>query len=337
MRVTRKIQALFFVLIILLSNSGLYAQAVQQILIPKEVFVGDTAQLKYSFRSAVDLFAFSEDYVVENETLEISPALSVFSSLSENCTIESITLSRNGLNYTLDILFIPWMPGEITFPSIDLVEAISESTGKDLANEVVFYADIKSVQIASLSQRLEVTEMRPPAPPLTVPGTNYWIWSIIILFLVLLILIGMFVNKIQQMARLWESWRRRTGNFLNARTTVSKIRRILRKKKDTDMDFAYKWQSSMRVYLEHRFNESFDSVPSSRIVEKIRTITGDMLSGEQQCALEELSGQFRRTDYIRFAQGSIDMQSVPLERNDMISQTEDIISVLEKKPESEAY
>src|SRR5574344_1196883 len=64
--VMRKITALLFACLLIpqllaaqeedvpVASTG---EGVQQVLVPKEVFVGDSAQINYTFRSAVDFFA----------------------------------------------------------------------------------------------------------------------------------------------------------------------------------------------------------------------------------------------------------------------------------------
>lgn len=341
---------IIFLMLIFLTSFSLFAQnvinpndaTVQQILIPKEVFVGDTVNLKYSFRTTVDLFALADKSKIKNDTIVIDPENKQLELYKKFCTIKNIQLIRNGLNYTIDIIFIPWQTGELDFAKLDLTAILAED---DVSSEVHFYVDFAPVTVDSLSEYLGVTTLRPPAPPVTVPGTNYWIWSIIILILVILILAGMLSAKMPKIIAAWERWKKMAGYSRNARNAVASLRKLSRKKNCSDKDFGELWQKILRIYLNYRFNYSFNSVPGSLVSDTIRTVTGDMFTDTQQIAIETLSQYFTRTDYIRYAQGSIDSNELPVEehkavfadgeRKKIYKDTVEVISTLEKNPEGE--
>lgn len=315
---------------------------VQQIIFPKEIFVGDTANLKFSFRTNIDVYAFVNKYQIKNDVISIDVADENFKSFCNDCTFKKFDIVRNGLNYTIDIVFIPWTTGEIDFDTIDLVSYLYDSE-EDSSPDMRFYIDFIPFTISSLSESLGVSTLKPPAPPFTVPGTNYWIWSLIIAIIIILILAGMLTARMPKIIAAYERWKKQAGYSRNAKSAVSSLSKLLRKKSLTDSSFAELWQKIVRRYLNYRFNHSFSSVPSSKITDAIRELTGDMLSAEQEVALMSLSQKFVRTDYIRFAHDSIDSKQLPVEehkalfmeneKNKLVQETEEFIAALEKEPE----
>src|SRR5574344_1273824 len=81
------------------------ADGVEQVLAPKEVFVGDTAQINYTFRSAVDFFALADSKSIAGDKLSLSVSQTPFTELGGQCTVSSAELLREDLTYTLVITF----------------------------------------------------------------------------------------------------------------------------------------------------------------------------------------------------------------------------------------
>ena len=84
----------------------------QQILLPKNVYIGDSAELRISFTSPEKIvsYKFTEDLDYRDYT------------------IENVELLESGLNYyQLSINFIPWKMGKINLPSLELQLAQGEN------------------------------------------------------------------------------------------------------------------------------------------------------------------------------------------------------------------
>ena len=69
----------------------------------------------------------------------------------------------------------------------------------------------------------------------------------------------------------------------------------------------------MRTYLDSRFGVPFGAVTTKRIASVIFNVTGGMLSDSQEDAVLTIVSLFTRTDYIIFAQNSIDSKQLPVE------------------------
>ncbi|MFA6936813.1 MAG: hypothetical protein WCQ67_01120 [Treponema sp.] len=318
-----------------------------QVLMPKDVYVGDTAQIQFFFRSAIDFFSVADLSSVNDETIALDFSQKAFEDKKNFCTISSLTLTRNKLNYILTMTFVPWKTGVLDFSAFDLYEAVnkerfnSENLLLDNKEVAKFFIDLRPVKIASLSESLGTTTLKPPASPISVPGTNYTVWSFIIASLIVVILIVLFILKLPKIIKKYYELRENAGFLRNAKSTKKQLRSLLKNTKIMDSEFSNKWQKIIKNYLEYRFEVDFHSTPSPQISNKIRSATGNMLSGNQQCVVEKISALFSRTDYVKYANGSIDSQLLPSqshqaqfllnERKNIITETENIINAFESE------
>lgn len=289
-----------------------------QVLIPREVYVGDTGRIEYSFRSPVDLFALASEKRINGDILTFDVNSPVFAAVSDRCTVQKAILIRNGLSYNLVIDLIPWKPGIIDFPQVDLTQLCNSGAVKEEESEqAAFYVDIAPINIASIVSRLGVTSISPPQSPILLPGTNYVVWCFSILGVLIFFGIGICIVKFRQIAGFFYKLKTRIGLFRNSFSTKRKIRRLL-KRKLSDVEFSNAWQMLMKNYLEYRFHVPFASVTSRRISSVISRAVGDMLNEAQENAIEYIVTIFVRTDYIKFANGSIDSRLLPLEEHEAV-------------------
>ena len=93
--------------------------AFTQLLVPKEVYVGDTAQLSYSFQSPVDFYALAQKgggaSRIEGGILYFDISDGFFQSMESSCTVTQLSLRQVGMTYTFVLSFIPWRPGKLEF------------------------------------------------------------------------------------------------------------------------------------------------------------------------------------------------------------------------------
>ncbi|MBP5441805.1 MAG: hypothetical protein J6Y60_01050 [Treponema sp.] len=313
----------FFSLIfcLALSCSALFAQSslnaaddfVQQILFPKIVYVGDQTELQFTFNSPVDFFAPADPAHINGDTLYIDPSQPEFFSADESFTVKQVALYRNGMSYTLQVSFIPWKPGVIDIPSFNLNACIIGSKTEDGQTPETFgeyRIDLQPFTVESLSQKSGDLSLRPPSPPILLPGTNYVLWTVIIAGIIFLFLITFLLARIRVIQEFYYTIREKLGLMRNSHVTRRKLKRLLDSQAD-DVDFASSWQRIVRSYLEYRFGCPFGSVTASHVAGVINNATGNMLSDNQESAVMDLVSLFTRTDYIVFAQGSIDSRLDP--------------------------
>lgn len=277
-----------------------------QILIPKEVYVGDTAQLSCSFQSSVDLYALAQEgggaSRIEGGILYFDLSDGVFAAMEPSCSVTQLSLRQVGMTYTLVLNFIPWRPGALTFLPLDLGKLCRAEAGRIITFE--------PVEILSLSDKLGVSTLRPPASPLLLPGTKYIVWSIIILSASVLVMLALLLVNFAAVLRHAVLVKERFGYRKNAFLTKQKLKRLIKNER-SDAEFAREWQQIMRNYLDYRFSTRFFSVTSRDIARAVASATGDMLDIEQENAVLSIQSVFIRTDYIRYAKNSPDSRKLP--------------------------
>ncbi|MBQ2529008.1 MAG: hypothetical protein II584_01430 [Treponema sp.] len=320
---------------------------VQQFVLPSEVYVGDEVQLQYTFNSGVDFFALADSKHIDGDVLYINPALKPFADSEERYNVNEVSLHRAGMSYTLLIKFIPWVTGELSFPEFNLsacclgkdatiVEKPAEpeaseneggSDGKVFEEQVDTMAidsginpapyriKVHPVTVISLVEKLGAVSLRPPVSPLLLPGTNYIIWTLIVVGVLLLFGICFVIAKIRAIQNFWYNLCERLGLIRMSKLTRRHLKK-LRVKKCTDAEYAAEWQKIMRTYLDSRFGVPFGSVTTKRIASVIFNVTGGMLSEVQEDAVLSIVSLFTRTDYIIFAQNSIDSKQLPVETHE---------------------
>ncbi len=292
-------------LLCILAGILLWAEAMmaQQVLIPKEIYVGDRAQLRYMFQSSIDFFSFSHEK--SDSTLSFDINSPVFLAQADRCSVQEAVLQRVGITYTLLITFIPWKPGEIDFAPFNVSELCGG--GEDAP---AYELDLSPVLVSSLVEKTGVNSLRAPLAPFLLPGTNYVLWSLIIAAILFLCLMGFIIARFPSIMIFIMAIRERIGYYRNASRTKKSLSQ-LGKTDCTDAQFAQDWQRIMRSYLEYRFHTAFASVTGHRIIEVICLATGNMLDVEQENAVMSLQSLFMRTDYIRYAANSIDSRRLP--------------------------
>ena len=293
----------------------------QQILVPKKVYIGDTAELRCSFNSP--------DAKLKALTAEGSVRLPFISQpeteLTEDYEIKSITLSPSGVDfYQFTITFVPWKTGDLLFPPMQI-------EGSDLVLE------FQPVQIVSLitAENQNSVSLHDTAAPLLLPGTAYKLYGFLAgLIILIIVLIRLFVKRknllfyINQ-RRLLKKYKK------NKKQTIRALYRIADEaedKKINDKTAAEKIQKTLRNYLEVRFNYPFTHAAASEIMKGWQTATGGLLSDTKTESFEEIAVSFVRTDYIRYSKSSA---FKPDELNKLIESLVSNIQTLEKNEESQ--
>ncbi len=331
-------------------NKSTSGDFVQQFVLPSEVYIGDEVELHYTFNSGVDFFALADSKHIDGDTLYLNPHLKPFVDADERYTVNEVSLHRNGMSYTLLIKFVPWVTGELKFPTFNLsacclgkdAEIVDEektvdndASEKDSAekkdggekifeeqvdtmaldsgiNPAPYKIRLQGVNIISLSENLGAISLRPPVSPLLLPGTNYILWTLIVVGVLLLFGICFVLAKMRAIQEAWYNLRERLGLIRMSQLTRRHLKKLA-SKKCSDVEYATEWQKIMRTYLDSRFGVPFGAVTTKRIASVIFNVTGGMLSDSQEDAVLTIVSLFTRTDYIIFAQNSIDSKQLPVE------------------------
>lgn len=255
----------------------------QQILVPKKVYIGDTAELRCTFNNPSSELKQLISGDGKNNT-----ELSLVSLTSPDYDIKSITLSPAGVDfYQLSITFIPWKTGEIQFPPLAI-----ENT--DLTVE---FQPIQIVSLVSTDSN-NATTLRDTAAPLLLPGTTYKIYGALITLIILLIAIIRIIIKRKSILFYLDTKRLQRKYKKNKKQTIRTLRQI---SDEQDSLVAGKIQNIMRNYLETRFAYPFTHSATSELMRGWQTATGGLLSDSKEEAFGEIASSFIRTDYIRYS------------------------------------
>ena len=176
-------------------------------LLPQTIFVGDSGRLVVPLSQAllgVDPQSL-EPFVLETfGILDVSPELA----------IRRIELERRGGSSRLLIDFIPYAPGVLSFPPLDLYSLNPDQVpvpGPEPEADEVKIPSVTGlkVQVASILNSSQMA-LSDPAPPLAAPGTSFLIYGFIVFILVMLFFgIGISLWGRRHFAELWERFRRR--------------------------------------------------------------------------------------------------------------------------------
>ena len=291
----------------------------QQILMPKKVYIGDTAELRCTFNSPSPQL---------KQLTSKGEALLPFVSQSgspDDYDIKSISLSPAGVDfYQFTITFVPWKTGEIIIPPMEI-------EGSDIILE------FQPVQIVSLitTENANTTTLHDTAVPLLLPGTAYKLYGTLGTIIILLIIsIRLFVKRKKLL--FYFSQKRLIKKYKkNKKQTIRSLYKIADEADSPDFNqkaAAEKIQKALRNYLEVRFDYPFTKTVSSEIMAGWQSATGGLLSDTKEEAFEEIAASFVRTDYIRYSKGG---SFKPDELNKLVEKLVSDIQILEKNEDKE--
>jgi hypothetical protein len=248
------------------------------ILVPREVFIGDTAEFSFRTERVKSLPDESALFIVPSGDIPVSPDL----------TINSITAVRDGEAVVVTIRFVPWVSGVLRFPSI--------SIGKSVVNP-------PPVRIGSLVEKTGKTTLQPPRSPLLVPGTTWILFALVALVLTLFIVFLVAGFKIRKFLSLFPVWRRSNRRLRFARKELRTLSRQLGKKSLSD------WYAAYSV-LYRRYLGSFCRDEASAFlpctVSEIVSLVADRLALYQDAEktgplVDRLQATLTRVDLVRFS------------------------------------
>ena len=297
---------LIFLCAAICANAAAFTQSdTMQIVMPKTIYVGDRAELRYTFRSAVDFFADMSDASLSRDIpLDSLP----FQTDTDDYTIVNASLDRNALLYTLRFTFIPWNTGAIDFPMFDISAAVYGGGSPP------FIVDVQSVEVSSVLQDQDDTELRASMGPLLLPGTMYALYAAALLPIILFIALIRLIVTWQSVCEAYATRKLLRSYAKNAKELYRRLRRLERAgAKTDDAEFCTELQQLIRRYLDFRFGYRFSAVSSSAIMDTFEKIMAGTMSEKSQAGAMSLAAVLRRTDYVRYARGSIDSKKEPAE------------------------
>lgn len=278
------IKRFFTVILFLLFSSLSFAQlSIQstQVLVPKKVYIGDTAELRCTFSSQLPLENLQSS--INNFTSELN---------FKEYEINDVKILPSGpSSYTFIITFIPWTTGVIKFPSYKISD-----------NDMLL--SFEGISISSLVEGNNIS-IKGQTSPLLLPGTAYKLYAILIFTLLIIIVIVQLIIKHEAVAFYFSNRKLLRKYKKNKKQTIKQLQKLIKKDKWTEVEFSEKIQQIMRNYLEKRFDYPFTRTVSSKIMQVYEKITCGLASEKKSGAIEIISGIFTRTDFIRYGQQNL--------------------------------
>lgn len=307
----------------------------QQILLPKKVYIGDSAELRCTFNSNS---LYLKDFVGSES---VSLSLNAFTQElnSQDYNIQKITLSSAGVDYyQLSITFVPWKTGTIILPPYNVSANFDTSnplTSFSLADQIEI--NFEPVNIVSIVEQNQVQGLSPSAPPMLLPGTSYKLYSALIIFVLFILLLIRSITKREQIAFFIRHkkllWKYKKNRRLTIRALESLLKPVSKKNPaKNDKEFAEALQKILRNYLEVRFEYPFSKTVTSGFMGAFHKIFGgtedfsSLMSEEKENACIKMTGIFTRSDYIRYSAGAALDEA---ERRDLIEESEEAVAQLE--------
>lgn len=277
----------------------------EQVVLPHRIFVGDTAEFRCSFSSSAEFLSVSV-----NSRLELPSSAFVSAPDPSSVTIKEVRFRCTAPgHYQLVFIFVPWRTGSLVLPEYSLTSAFS-GVSPSVPDRYIIRPD--PVEILSLiGQDGFSGGLRDTAAPLLVPGTMYGIYAaVFVAVLAAVLAVVLFLNR-KSLSACMDVFRTRMMNSRNRRRTLRAVARLEKKTDITDAEFALEMQHIIRNYLGKKFGSPFSGAAAPEITVRIRECYGGILPDEKAAAAAEIESVFVRTDYILYAHGSVQAESVP--------------------------
>lgn len=263
----------------------------QQILLPKKVYIGDTAELRVTFSC-------------NTQFTPNTPGIFTDALNQQEYVVQNVQLLQAGVNYyQLSISFIPWKTGTIKLPPY----VLSDENGEE------YKIDFEPITIVSVLDQKETgfntSIIQSQNAPFLMPGTAYKLWIILILFVLMLIVIIRMIVKRKQLAFFLKNKKLLRKYRKNKRLTIKKLNQVVSPKNagKTDKEYAEQIQNIMRNYLEIRYNYPFTKTVTSQLMNGFNEATGNLADDNKVMAAGDIVSSFIRTDFVRYASGAIFM------------------------------
>ncbi len=294
-------------------------------LVPKEVYVGDEAEIRFAFDWDGTLF---EDNASSIATIVTSSTID--ESLDADYTIKTMQLFPSQTGYVLSVLFIPWKTGNLDLEPFDL------ATVFDIKPPSLFI-DIPEVHIKSMLSEANEKELRPSIAPVIIPGTTYVLIALVVIVLLVCVGIIIVIVRIQSirswvisfMGKIWAS-----SNFKKASRDMiilSKMALTMESK-----EFAAKLSLIIRTYLEGRFSHPFTAETTSSFFIIFNDLFAGTASTKANDFLQDLYEICVRCDFLHYA-GS-ETEKAPLtkpEIDSLLERTKNAFIFFEKDGDDE--
>ncbi|MGI5174585.1 hypothetical protein H0R92_13420 [Treponema sp. OMZ 840] len=280
-----------------------FAEINQASVIPKEVYVGDEAEIRFEFSFVQNLFGKNtKENLIESKTVsanlfslpENAELKRIF--FSEDYTIQKMRLSGSGTSYVLSIFFVPWKNGEIDISAFDLASVLAISVRP-------LVIDIPPVYIQSIIEKTGEKKLRPVHGPIIIPGTTYIIFAVCAAAILCAAVLTAVLIRFPRIRGFLTAFFERMFSSGSFRSICREL--LLLEKKAADLQaavFCTRLSLLIRTYLENRFAYPFTAKTSAELVPAFSEFFAYSASTQSYEYIQNLYEVCIRCDYIRFSE-----------------------------------
>ena len=278
---------------------------------PKDVYVGDEAEIRFEFSFAEKLFEGDSPSLNVQAFTDVSDMSDVSSgSRSENeelkrifftddYTIQSMRLKGSPPSYVLSIVFIPWKTGEIDMNAFDLSPVLGLSVRP-------FLTDIPPVHIQSITEKTGEKQLRPVKGPIIIPGTTYAVFAFCAVLLLFFAVVTALLIRFALIRGFFQAFFERMFSSHSFRAVCREL--LFLEKRGQALPsgvFCTRLSRLIRSYLENRFSYPFTAKTSSELVPAFSEFFAHSASERSYAYMQDLYEVCARCDYIRFSGESV--------------------------------
>ena len=290
-------------------------------LIPNEVYIGDTAEIRFSFPWNGTLF---EDVSTATTKITFPP---LDRDLSSDYTIKSMELFNSAEGYTLSIIFSPWKIGKLDVQPIDIAtifDIVPDSLVIDVPE-----IEIQSIFTATDAQR----EIQHPAGPVVIPGTSYLIILFSVLILVILLLITIILIRFHSIKKVISRVFSRLFLSANLKRASKRLSFLSKNAATLGLQgFASELSQIIRIYLERRFNHPFTAETTSNFPHVFDDLLEQSQSDEMREFLDFLFETCTLCDFFHYAGIEAEKKNITTaEKLELVANTQTAFNFLEKE------
>ena len=305
---------------------------------PKDVYVGDEAEIRFEFSFAEKLFEGDSPSLNVQAFTDVSDMSDVSpGSRSENeelkrifftddYTIQSMRLKGSPPSYVLSIVFIPWKTGEIDMSVFDLSSVLGLSVRP-------FLTDIPPVHIQSITEKTGEKQLRPVKGPIIIPGTTYAVAAFCAVLLLFFAVVAALLIRFALIRGFFQAFFERMFSSHSFRAVCREL--LFLEKRGQALPsgvFCTRVSRLIRSYLENRFSYPFTAKTSSELVPAFSEFFAHSASERSYAYMQDLYEVCARCDYIRFSGESVFSRE---ERIDSVQRVRSALLYFEQPEERE--
>lgn len=306
---------------------------------PKDVYVGDEAEIRFEFAFAEKLFEGDSPLLNARAFADVSDMSDISpGSRSENeefkrifftddYTIQSMRLKGSPPSYVLSIVFIPWKTGEIDMSAFDLSTVFSLSVRP-------FLTDIPPVHIQSITEKTGEKQLRPVKGPIIIPGTTYAVFAFCAVLLLFFAVVTALLIRFALIRGFFQTFFERMFSSQSFRTVCRELLFLEKRRQALPAGvFCTRLSRLVRSYLENRFSYPFTAKTSTELVPAFSEFFAHSASERSYAYMQDLYEVCARCDYIRFSGESVFSRE---ERIDSVQRVRSALLYFEQPEEHEA-